>query len=317
MIIVRFIKFVGKSGAYLAPLVLIAGLSGCASPKISTQIGEFSKATVLTADNTKLAFKLVEDGYYHEQVSRLIFKSHDPKNIKEFELDSIKPFISTNALQIRLDILDALTTYAVYLSVLVGQGPLTNLDQQTTAFAGVLTTLDTNLVSDLHLQKEAFSPAEIQIFTTAINAIGNWLISYKQEKDAQKVITSMQKPVTDICQLFQKDFEILRDQFTNDVAVTFAQDRQFILDHEAQFENTPGEKQEAIEKLADLTQAYSSDLQIFDSMPAAVAKLAKAQTALGQAVSGNKPDNLDSLISEFSADAQRISKYYRLLKNNK
>jgi HPt (histidine-containing phosphotransfer) domain-containing protein len=317
MTIARYIKFAGKSVKCLAPLVLATFISGCAGPNLSMQIGNFSTATILTADNTRKAFQLVEDNYYREQVSRLAFNSHNTNKFEKFELDSIKPFISTNALQVRLNILNALTTYAANLSALVGNSSHTNLDQETTAFAGALTTLDTNLVGDLHLQKEVFSPGEIQIFTTAINAIGNWLISYKQEKDAQKAILAMQKPVADICRLFQKDFAILRDQFSEDAALTFAQDRQYILDHNAQFENTPGEKRAVIEMLAEFTQQSKSDLQMLDAMPLAVSKLAQAQTALGQAVSGNKPDNLDSLINELSAEAQRVSKYYRSLKNNK
>ena len=311
------LPFTGRLINSLVFAILISNICGCVSPDASKQIKSFSEATILTADNTTQAFKLVEDTYYNEQVSRLIFNSGDQKRLEAFHLDSLHPFIDTNALQVRLDILEALKTYAANLSALMGNSSLTNLDQDTAQLGKVLITIDTNLVSDLKLHKEVFTTGEIQIFTAAINAMGHWLISYKQEKDAKTAIASMQQPVADICSLFQKDFPILRDQLTNNLFLTFSQDRAYLIDHNAQFDNAPEQKRAAVGELAALAQDYNADLLIFDSMPSATAKLAAAQLSLAEVFSRNKTGNISSLIKDFSAEAERITKYYRSLKTNK
>src|ERR1039457_5288261 len=108
--------------------ILMALVTGCVTDS-AKQIKIFSDATVLTANNATEAFKMVEESHFNEEVSEAVLNFDDTNNIG-FNPLKIQPFMNTNALQIRLDILEGLKTYAAKLSVLMGNSALTNFDQE-------------------------------------------------------------------------------------------------------------------------------------------------------------------------------------------
>jgi hypothetical protein len=298
----------------LLSAILIA-VAGCATDA-SKQIKAFSDATILTADNTTQAFNLVENNYYNEQVSKWVNEcdKKSEMDLSHFNLDTIQPFINTNALQARVAVLTGLKLYAANLSAITGNGSLTNFDQETTKLGQSLTLLDTNIAQCASLKTAPASKEEIQIFTTAINAVGQWIIKWKEDKEAKKAIDEMQTNVTAICQLLNNDLVVLHDQATNDLNQTLGYDSDYILDHQTAFNNNPGEKRQAIEGLAVISQSYRVDNAIFDSMLTATRQLDETHKSLKQAFTKNPTNNINSLISEFSAEAKRISKYYSSLK---
>jgi hypothetical protein len=297
-------------GGLVLSAVLAIAAAGCAAPNAATEIKAFSDATIQTSDNITEAFNLVEQNRYKEEVSVSIV-NYDSEH--GFHPNDIQPFISTNALQARLDILDGLKAYAANLSTLMGNNVPTNFDSDTTKLGQQLTKIDTDLVSDSFFKKQPVTAQELQIFTTAINALGHWLIEYKQNKAAKGAISSMQQPVADICQLLQKDLEILGRQSANDSANTLRNENQYILNYLHAFDESPGQKRAEIQEMADLTRTMRSEATLFESMQSSVAKMATAHKALGQVFSKNTKD-VSSLISEFSAESSRISKYYNSLK---
>jgi hypothetical protein len=294
---------------------LLVAVAGCAIDA-SKQIKGFSDATILTADNTIQAFNLVENNYYNEQISQWVNECEKKQgmDLSHFHLDTIQLFINTNALQARVALLAGLKLYAANLSAIAGNSALTNFDLETTKLEQSLTLLDTNIAQCASLKTTPASDGEIQIFTTAINAIGHWVINWKQDREANKAIDEMQTNVTAICHLLTSDLVVLRDQATNDLGMTLGYDSNYILDHQTAFNNNPGEKRQAIEGLAAISQSYRVDNAIFDSMLTATKQLDDTHKALKQVFSKNPTNNINSLISEFSAEAQRISKYYSSLK---
>jgi hypothetical protein len=291
--------------------VLLTAAGGCASPDAAHQIKSFSTATAQTIDNTTQAFNLVENTHFKMEVSEEVL--HFDTN-PGFNPGQIQPFMGTNALRIRLDVLNGLKSYAANLSALMGNGSLTNLDLDTTAFGSTLSTLNTNLVKDAFFKNEPVSAEELQIFTTAIEALGNWLIEYKQQEEAKKAIASMQQPVADICRLLQNDLEILRKQMLDDYKQTLQNENTYILNYLTQFNNNPGEKRSEINELAVLTQEINNEAALFSLMESTTAKMAAAHKNMGQVFSKNTTD-ISSLINEFSAESRRISNYYNSLKS--
>lgn len=299
-----------KLMASLVPVILIALVTGCTSPDASNQIKAFSDATILMANNTSQAFQMVEDNHFNEEVSKTVL-NYD-KDVG-FRPNDIQPFIGTNALQLRLEVLAGLKSYAANLSALMGNSSLSNFDQGTTQLGQALATFDTNLVKSSLLEKEPATSQEIQIFTTAINTLGHWLIARKQEREAKQAIESMQQPLTNICALLQKDFSILHNQLTNDYTTILKNKDDYILHNLAHFDATPHEKSLEILELAQLKRQMESDSEVLSSLESAVAKLAAAHTALQNVFLKNNED-IKSLIGELSTEAQRISKYYNSAK---
>lgn len=297
----------------MLPAVLMTVIAGCASPDAARHIKNFSDATILTVSNTTLAFKLVEDNYYKEEVSEEV-KNFDNK--PGFDQNTIQPFMDSNALQVRLDVLNGLKSYAANLSALMGNSSLTNFDQNTTKLGSALSAIDTNLVKDSFFKTAPATAQELQIFTTAINALGRWLITCKEHKEAKQIIASMQQPVADICQLLHKDFEILGQQLKNENEQTYQNENRYILDNLSHFDNNPGEKRAEIQELAALTRETREDAAIFASLESATAKLAAAHRSLNEVFSKDTT-NIGLLINELSTESQRISKYYSSLQTSK
>jgi len=305
--------FQSKSIGCLFLAAFIATIAGCASPNAANQIKSFSDATILTISNTTQAFTLVEDIHYKEEVSEEIKNYNDKTG---FVLSTIQPFMGSDALQVRLDVLNGLKSYAANLSALMGKSSLTNLDQQTTKLGQALATVDTNLVKYSFFKTAPATAQEIQIFTTAINALGHWLITYKQQKDAKQVIALMKGPVKSISELLQRDFRILKQQLALDNKETLENEDRYLHDNLARFDNNPGEKRAVIQQMAALTQEMKNDAAIFDFLESAAAKLEAAHSALEEVFSKNTT-NITSLIQELTTESQRISQYYSSLKTTK
>ena len=153
-------------------LFIAIALQGCATDS-AKQIKAFSEATVLTSANLSKAFQTVQDNHRDEEVSSILSQLDRTRG---FDPSKLKPFLTTNALQVRLSVVDGLSTYAANLSILVGNSALTNLDIETTKLSQTLTNFDTNVVKEAYTSKTPFTPQQLQIFTAAINAIGHWII---------------------------------------------------------------------------------------------------------------------------------------------
>ena len=295
--------------ALLALCVVAA--TGCVTDA-SKQIGAFSQAAITTADNTIEAFDLVEKVHYRCEVSNRI----RVYNTNGFDNSPIQAYMTPTNLEVRLEVLNGLKLYAANLSSLLGNSALTNLDLATTHFGQALISVDTSLVKDAYFKKEPVSEADLRIFAAAVNAIGHWVIEHEQNKDAQKAIAEMQPHVTNLCRLFHKDFEILGKQVQNDLNDTIQYKDDTILKNWSYFAASPGEKRAEIEEMCGLVRERQDDLELFDSMQSAADTMQKAHEALGQVFSDDKA-NINSLITEFSAEAKRISKYYSSLKTSK
>jgi len=114
----------------------------------------------------------------------------------------------------------------------------------------------------------------------------------------------------------QKDLKILQQQVDNDNNQTLINKNQYILNNLASFDNNPESKCMEIDDLATLTQEIKNDDTLFVSIEDSVAKLQSTHTAL-EGVFSNNTTNITELITDFSTEAQRISKYYSSLKSTK
>jgi hypothetical protein len=283
----------------------IRALTGCASTDASKQIKAFSDATITTTSNVSRAFALVEDAHFQMEISE------DVLNYSKsgFKPGTIQPFMSPAALQARIDILNGLKIYAANLSTLVGNAPLTNLDADTTKVGQALTSINTDLVKDSFFKSSAISSNDLQIFTAGINAIGHWIISAKQNAAAKQIIEQMQDPITSISKLLISDFQILGEQADKDLKDTLRSKDQYLVDNKAAFDNNPFEKDQEVQQLPFLEQRIKDESALFVLLQSSATNLAATHKVLGKVFSKD-PSDAKSLISNFSTEAQRISKYY-------
>jgi len=285
-------------------------MCGCVSSKGPTQIKKFSDAVALTATNAKTAFETEENGYVEEEISRVALDT----NILTWDPKLVHSFLRPEDIQARLDVLEVLKLYAAKLSLLVGNASTSNLDLATSKFGKAVNKIDTNLVVIGLQSKEPLTSGEINIFTTAFNAIANWIITRQEEKAAVLAIQTNRQNVADICRLLEKDLKSLRPQLRETFKQTLKNDNDGMIHDWPTL--TTAQKREAVcneVRLVSEMQQCDSSLAALQS---AITNLAAAHSSLDQLFTTNRL-KASALIDQFSAEAQRISTYYNSLQTNK
>jgi hypothetical protein len=302
-------------GLHALLLIGVAFLAGCVSPNAANQVKNFSNALTLTASNATQAYQLVEKAYFDKQLSEAVVKYCDGTdvNLDSFHPDAFKVFFPTNEIQVRLDVLTGLTTYAAQLSTLMENPTVSNLDQDTTKLGQSLTNLNQDLVTAAFLQSNTVTSTELQIFTAGVNFIGNWLITRKEQKEAKQSIDDMQTNVPQICRVLQKDFGYLRKELTNDCHFTQFSARVY---YEKNFNHLdPFQRRAEIEHMVALSKEMETADAALAGTQELFGKLALAHQALSEAFTKDT-SNLKSLIGEVSGEGQRVAAYYNSLRTN-
>jgi hypothetical protein len=279
------------------------------SPNPAPDVQKFADAVAVTATNAAGAFDAVQAGYFEEQISAIALQT----NVAAFNPADIQPFLSADAIKARLDVLDVLKCYAAKLSILCGNPSESNLDQATDKFAAAMQKLDTNLVTASLLTSEKVTPQEIDIFTTALNTVADWIIERKEAKEAKKTIIAMRKPVDDICSLLSSDLERIHGQLRAEYKQTRQNDDDALIHSWPSL--SPPERREELRNLEDLTVSVDKADSTILSLRSAVSNLALAHASLDDVFTKDKV-KASELIDDFRDQAQRISKYYSSLGTN-
>jgi hypothetical protein len=222
-------------------------------------------------------------------------------------------FFTPDELKLRLDVLDGLKTYGARLAVLMGN-PLTNLDQDTTTLGKNLGGLGQDLVKDGFVKVGSVSSNDVPIFTAAVNALGHWIITLEAQKAAKEAITHMQEHMPEICGVFEKDLDFMRNQVANDFSEVRRNSALYLKNNFNDLE--PFQVRAELQRLNTLDIAKKTADDALAGTKKSIENLAAAHQALSQAFTRDT-NGLSSLISSVSEEAQRVSSYYNSLQTNK
>ena len=302
-------EWIGPSG----PLSLLAVatallMAGCVSPNAASQIKNFSNAVALTTSNSAQAYDLMEQEHFDAQFSEAVLNY----NGLHFE-PAFPTILTSNEIAVRLNVLNALKSYAAQLSALMGNPTLTNLDQDTTKLGQALNVLNTNLVQSAFIKVTDVSSNDVQIFTAAVNFLGNWLITRKEQNEARRAIASMQKLVPEICQVLEKDLVFVHNQVTNDFTQTSRHADLYLQKNYDHLD--PIQRRQELERLVALNVAMKKADATLTMTQSSMSKMQSAHQALDQAFSKDTTQ-LSALINEASGEAQRVAAYYNSLRTN-
>src|SRR6266849_6844211 len=179
-------------------LSFVAFAVGCISPAVHKNVPAFANAVTLATENTKSAFDAVEQQYEDVQAERIVV-NYDKQS---FNPKMVRQFLEPEDLQVRLALLDALQQYASTLSDVSGDKQLDQFDDKTRAFGSSLQAL----TSTAAFQKLVSSSAvDVNIATTAVNALGRWFIERKRQQRLPQLIGEMQEPVRKTAELLQAE----------------------------------------------------------------------------------------------------------------
>jgi len=293
-----------RSGPMLCLLLL---LSGCSISPLTQRATAFSTAATATTLKVQNAFQLIEQSYTDAQTASLV-NNFDTKG---FNPSQIQPFMLSEAMQARTQMIAGLQQYATLLAEVSGNQPVTALDTQSEALGKSLQALSTS--SGLSTVAKSAN-TDIGPASTAVDALGRMLIEHKTAKELPGILTAMQKPVDTICQLLEDDIGTpegsgLRNQLMNDYFVLIAAQKIYIRNNEAKM--TPDEKRAAIEQLPQLVITEKQDDATLAQTQAALKSLAATNDALTATKNSKKAPAFQALLAELVAEGQQIGSVYK------
>ncbi|MGO9371631.1 MAG: hypothetical protein ACLQBD_05970 [Syntrophobacteraceae bacterium] len=285
-------KKISLARLIVVELVIITfALSGCASaPAINKDIQAFSQSVTITTSNTTAAFEMVDSNYYQLQVAKLV-NNYDEKG---FNPKTVTRFLSSNELEIRLQALKAVATYATKIADIMSDNTLNEFDTQTKSFGEALLKLRGND----SLKKFAPSENDLKIFTTAVDTLGHWFIDYKRQKGLKVIVNDMNEPVQGICKLLVADIGALpdkdgkgghglRDQLHNQYISLIQNQDEFIEKNKGKLD--PRSRRDEIARLPELVREQETADATLAATQKAVNKLAETHKELVRSFDSPSP----------------------------
>src|SRR6266498_2371301 len=185
--------------SFVAIVLLLCGAHlACVAPAVHTSVPQFANAVTLATENSKGAFQVVDQKYMEVEADALVVDyertGFDPRKVKHL--------LTSDELQVRIDLLNALQQYAKTLSQVSSDSKLQEFDDQTKALGKNLQDLAS---TDAFKKLVQTSGTQVNIATTAIDALGRWFIERKRQKELPNLIEAMQDPVKRTAELLEAD----------------------------------------------------------------------------------------------------------------
>jgi predicted component of type VI protein secretion system len=289
-----------------ASLCAVTMVSGCALSPLAKRATAFSTAASTTTLEVKNAYEVVEQSYYDVEVATLV-KNFDQDG---FDPAKFQPFLSTDDMKARTQLLEGLQQYATLLAAVSGNEPVTALDQQAEAVGKKMQALST----DSGLKSVAKNASmDGGIAAAAVDALGRVLVERKTARELPSILDNMQKPMDQICQLLEDDIGDpekggLRNQLKVDYDRLIADQRAFVYANEKAM--GPEEKQAAIAKLPELAAEEKKDDAALAQTQDALKKLATTHDALVDTKKSKDAPAFETLVSQLVEEGQQLGAVY-------
>ena len=279
-------------------ILLACSLGACASAPSHDAVAKFATATDATAENTRSAFAVVERTAQMLEIEK---RNNEylqaPGSVK---LGPIQTQLTSDILEPRIKVLDALAGYASILSA------LTSGDQQA-AFDKNAKALGENL-KDVKGQNFMIPADAADGVTKAVTALGDFLIKGILDRDIPPIVRRMDKTVSDLADALVLDVGSLRALLVSDLTnyrVKRAENLTAIA-------TTAGSS--AAASRLELYREYKravEDLDRVGTVDSSLAALQSALTKMKQAHSAPVAPKSQSALQKveaFAAQAERVGK---------
>ena len=295
--------------------------AGCIH-KISSSVQPFTQAVALTATNVQGAFDTVQSTYCD---ARTMNYAANYTGTNGFDPSTLcQTWITPETLAARTLVLQGLKQYASELSSLT-TSDISNVDSASTALGKSLTGL-TGTEPFKKVATEAKVP--IDIATTAVDALGNWLIQSKLHNELPAMIIKMDDPIQKISQMLIADIGIvgadsehpavgsgLRQVLWIQYGEEIRSWDQYVSKNYFGKDVSPDAKFAAIKQLVSLSVQRRAADQTLAQVAVTIKQMAQAHTELVKAAKAKQPLTAD--VSDLLAEAQRLNSYYNSLANSK
>ncbi|HVZ84885.1 MAG TPA: hypothetical protein VG893_14510 [Terracidiphilus sp.] len=295
-----------------AMLLALVTLAGCSVSPMVKRASAFATAATAAAKDTTNAYALVEQTHHDAEVQAMI-ANFDKEG---FHPEKIKPFMSAQDMTARTKILDGLSKYAETLAYIGGDQPMTDFDTQAEALGKSLQDLSATGSIGAFLQSSNVTGVDVNLATTAVDALGRALIEHKRSRELPALLKEMNGPITQICALLEADIgdpekSGLRNQLKNDYETLKRRQITFIRDNEGKM--SVSDKRALLEELAKMADDEAAGDKTLAATQAALKQLAATHAALAESGNAKEAPVFRTMLSELMNDSQQLQGFYSKL----
>jgi hypothetical protein len=296
-----------------ATLAISLLTTGCLSP-LAKHATAFSAATATVIDGSEDAYRAAMRLRLQEQTAASVYAYDKDPTWSPYK--DLTPLLTPAQLNARIKVLDGLKAYADTLVDLTSGKPSADLENAAEGVGTNLQGLNQTVATDLSTAIPNFpvmSATQANQVSTAVLALGEYLISRKVKGSLPKVTQDMNPHIQTLCELLNSDIVILRRQADVDYQSQITQ-----LDQSIRHEGTavsPYEHRQEIGSLIALANQQKANDDLLAKLQTALHTLAMTHQALAAAVQGNNPESISQKIAELEAAGHDLNTYYKSLPN--
>ncbi len=303
-----------RASLALAMMSTLAGsllAIGCLSP-LAKHAAAFSAATATVVDGSEDAYRGAMRLRLEEQTSASVYAYDKDPTWSPYK--ELTPLLTPAQLDARIKVLEGLKAYADTLVDLTSSKPSADLENAAegvgTNLQGLNQTVATSFSTAIP-NLPVMTTAQANQVSTAVLALGEYLISRKVKGSLPKVTQDMNPNIQALCELLNSDIVILRRQADVDYQSQITQ-----LDQSIRHEGsavTPYEHRLEIRSLIELADQQQANDELLAKLQTALHTLAMTHQALAAAAQGNNPESISAKIAELAAAGHDLNVYYKSL----
>lgn len=304
-------------------LLLGALATGCMSP-LHKQSAALASATTPVVDEAAAAYRDANTLHnlrvdYDATVS---FNAAQPV----YNPRNLQVLLSEDEIQSRLAVLAAFQEYTKSLVAVTDNTDSPALDAASKAIGGNLTSIgntllpastsetmvtttsgNTSTTTAAVATTPALSPDVQNGISTAVNALGRFLVSRKVKKELPGKIEEMDPHVQALCTLLESDIDILEGQEKRDYNRIINLQTEFLRENKTL---EPRVRRAEIMKLPDMVREQRAADEKLTTLRAEVVRLASAHHALAAAAQAHQPETLKEKLQDLAAAGEGLGKFY-------
>ena len=324
-------------GAIALLLLLSLASTGCLS-SLSKHGAALEAATAPVVDQAAAAYHAAITLHDRQVDYEAAAKFDDKQSV--YNPRNIQPLISDKDLDVRLMVLAAFQCYTKTIVEITKGTDSPALDAASKSVGGALssvgnalapsidsalgvaaaaaittqttvtTTAGTSVTATASTAAPAITPGIQNGISTAVNALGQFLVSRKIKKELPQKIKDMDPHLQALCELLEKELDLLQDQERRDY--DYIINRQTLFIRESSNLN-PEQRREEIMKLPEIVRQQRVADQQLARLRTAIVRLALTHHALAADAQGNNPESLKSKLGDLEAAGSELGRFYSSL----
>jgi hypothetical protein len=319
--------WIGVAALSAASVILCAMLAGCGPTRLAKPVTALSSALAPVVDQSAAAYRdaVALDNLREDYEAVVAYKNKDAT----YNPRNTPVLLSEKDIQTRLAVLAALQVYSQSL-VEITKGPDSpELEAASKSVGSNLTTLGNNLAPSIEntlgvaaaassTPSTPLSPEVRNGISTAVDALGQFLVNRIVEKELPGKIEEMDPHVQALCTVLADDINTLQGLEQRDYDRILNLEKQFILEDEEAGKNVdPQQHRAEIMKLPEIARQQREANEKLTALREAIDKLAQTHHALAaEAQHVNDPETLKQKLSELADVGKNLGKFYSSLPAN-